>query len=179
MRHHPREGGQGTKRRLLRRNIVAGRAEQPAAAGIDQARFCRLRGERGQQHVEQASIDRPHLGAEIAGGIDDSVNVRKPPGPWLGRGDIAGDRRRTGSAEFRRRDVRPGQGPDLVPTFDELAHGGRADRASPAEDENTHEPAPCLKSRCARLDTTIDAAQCNIPQCNDIERKKSPRSKSA
>src|ERR1700682_1322916 len=140
--HDPRERRQGTERRLLRRDVVAGRAEQPAAAGVDEARLFRLRRERGQQHVEQATIDRAHLRVEIAGRMNDGADVRESAGPSFGHGDIAGDGRRAKFVEFYRRDLGPRQAPDVVATFDKFSHECGADRARPAENENTHAPTP-------------------------------------
>jgi hypothetical protein len=76
---------------LLRRNIAAGRTEQPAAAGIDQARSFRLCGERGQQHCKQPAVDRAHRGVEFTGRMNDCVEPGQVRDPPLGRGDVAGD----------------------------------------------------------------------------------------
>ena len=84
LRHHPGEGGQGTERRLLARDLVTGRAVQPAASGINKARSLRLRGKRGQQGVDQAAIDRAHIGVEIAGHVNDRVERREFCNPRFG-----------------------------------------------------------------------------------------------
>src|ERR1700730_2879957 len=146
--HHPRERRQGTERRLLRRDVVAGRAKQPAAAGVDEARLFRLRRERGQARVEQATIPRAHLGVEIAGRMNDGADVRESAGPSFWHGDITGDGRRAKFAEFSRRDVRPRQGGDIVSTIEKLSHQRGADRARPAENENTHGPVPLTRLDC-------------------------------
>ena len=49
MRDHPGERRQRAKRRLFARDIVAGGAEQPAAAGVNECRLVRLRGKMRQQ----------------------------------------------------------------------------------------------------------------------------------
>ena len=79
--HHPCEGGQGVKGRRFGRDPVAGRAEQPATAGSDEARPVRLPGERGQHRVEQATLDSPHVGAEIAGSVNHRIDVGKLSDP--------------------------------------------------------------------------------------------------
>jgi hypothetical protein len=77
--------------------------------------------------------------------MNDGVDVRESSGPSLRPGDIAGDGRRAKFAEFSRRDVRPRQGGDIVSTLDKLSHQRGADRARPAENENTHDPKPSRK----------------------------------
>jgi hypothetical protein len=76
---------------LLGREIVAGGAEQPAAAGIEEAWPLLIRRERRQQCVEQAAIDRAHVGVEIAGHMNDRVKRSQCCDPRFGRSDIAGD----------------------------------------------------------------------------------------
>jgi hypothetical protein len=133
---------QGTKRRLLGCDIVASRPEQPAAAGIDDARPFRLRGEGWQQHVEQATIDCAHVAAEIAGGMDNGIHKWKPPGPSLGRCDVAGDRRRATFDKLRRSGVGSRQTADVMSAPDELSHHRCADRTRPTQNQNAHDPAP-------------------------------------
>src|SRR5260370_22684502 len=89
MGHHPGESGQRTKRRLLYRNVVAGCTAQPAATGIDKAWLVRLRGERRQKDVKQATIDDAHIGLEITGRMNNGVYDPHPSRPLPGRSDIA------------------------------------------------------------------------------------------
>ena len=102
VRHHPRESWQGTERGRFRPNLAARGAEQPTAAGVNEAWFVRLGGKRRQQRVEQVAINRAHVGFEIAGGVDDGIDLRQPVGPRLRQDDIASDRCRAPIREPRR-----------------------------------------------------------------------------
>jgi hypothetical protein len=92
----------------------------------------------GASLPKQAAIDRAHRAVDIAGGMNDRVEQRKRGGPALGRGDIAGQRRRAKFPELRRGGVGSRQARDIVSAPDEFAHHGGADRASAAEYENAH-----------------------------------------
>jgi hypothetical protein len=81
--------------------------------------------------------------------MNDGIDVRQARGPSLGCSDIAGNWRCAKLGEFCGGDVGPRQGPDLVPTFDELSHNGRADRACSAENENAQ--GSCLPRSSRRL----------------------------
>ena len=72
------KAGNGLKAARLGRDRVARCAKQPASAGIDKARSLRLRGERGQHRVEQATFDGGHLGVDIAGRVNDGVEGSEP-----------------------------------------------------------------------------------------------------
>ena len=77
MRNHPGERRQRAKRRLFVRDIVAGGAEQPAAAGINECRLVRLRRKMRQQAVKQATVDVDHVATEVACQMDDCIQGRK------------------------------------------------------------------------------------------------------
>ena len=79
MRHHPGERRQRIERRFLGRDLAVGCAEQPAAAGINEAWLDRLGGQRRQQHVEQAAIE-----PRLAGHMDNRIDARQCFRPSLG-----------------------------------------------------------------------------------------------
>lgn len=70
--------------------------------------------------------------------MNDRVEKRKPGGPVLGRGDIAGKRRRAKFPQFRRGGIGSRQAGDIMSARDQFAHHGGADRACAAEYENAH-----------------------------------------
>ena len=84
MWHHPGEGRKRIERCLLGRDRVTGGAEQPTAAGIDEARLLRLRTQRGQQAIKQAAIDRAHVAVEVAGRMDDGIDLWQSSCPRFG-----------------------------------------------------------------------------------------------
>jgi hypothetical protein len=90
-------------------------------------------------------IDRGHLAIEIACRVNHGVERWKLSGPWLGRGDVAGDWCCAPSAQFRRRRVGSRQAKHLMIAPDKIAHHGRADRARPTENQYTHDLPPKWK----------------------------------
>jgi len=81
-----------------------------------------LRAKRGQQYVEQMTIDRFHVAVDIAVRMNDRIDLRKQCRPPLRQCDIAGDRRGAACAELCRRLVRSRQGEQFVPARGEFPY---------------------------------------------------------
>jgi hypothetical protein len=56
--------------------------------------------------------------------MDNGIDTWKPPGPSLGRCDIAGDRRRATFGKLRRSGVGSRQTADIMSAPDEFSHHG-------------------------------------------------------
>jgi hypothetical protein len=93
---------------------------------------------RGQQHVKQAAIDLDHRGAEIAGGIDHCIDMRKRSDPSFGRRDVAGMRCCAEVGKFVRGSIRSGQPADAMSAAQKFANDGGADRTGTALNEHAH-----------------------------------------
>jgi hypothetical protein len=59
--------------------------------------------------------------------MDNGIDKWKPPGPSLGRRDIAGNRRRTTFGKLRRSGAGSCQTADIMSAPDEFSHHGGAD----------------------------------------------------
>ena len=135
---HPREGRQRIERSLLCCNVIARGAEQPAATGSDEARLVSLRAECREQLIEESPIDRGHVAVEVAGRMDDGIELRQTSGPSLGRCDVARKRRRADGGELERGSLRSCQTEHRMPARDQLSHDSGANRACATKHKNSH-----------------------------------------
>jgi hypothetical protein len=114
VRDHPGERRQRIEGGVFGRHAVAGRAIEPASAGVDEARLLRPRADGRKEEVEEAIVDRAHVRRVVAGGVDDGVHWRQGSDPRGRLATVASEGLRAERSEPGCRGFGAGQGEDLV-----------------------------------------------------------------